>query len=290
MLHVLQSVLTLLGLLTVCSAECNELPKLVSHVIPSSSESCPNNLDITDDLNQLKSRVNEIINREVAFLQQFVPNGCPGIGWRKVVDINATSCPSGWERGNRTNIQTCEIPKEMDCISTTFAITPPAQYSDVCGRARGYQIGPTAAFSRYLDNNNIEGNYLDGISITHGAPRTHIWSFAVGCNAAGSRFTCPCSNSTGESDQKVLASHVQDNYFCDSGTGSDTCPNNGVFLPDSLWHDAACLPDGCCRESPYFYRKLDMPTCDGLEVRLCHDQNVGIDSNVTLDLLELYVR
>ena len=45
-------------------------------------------------------------------------------------------------------------------------------YSQVCGRAVGYNLGTTDALRSSFEN--IDGPYLDGMSITHGLPRQHI--------------------------------------------------------------------------------------------------------------------
>ena len=58
----------------------------------------------------------------------------------------------------------------------------------MCGRIIGEGTTSPDAFIRFLsDQNTIEGNYLDGVSVTHGASgsRTHIWSFGAGHPARG---------------------------------------------------------------------------------------------------------
>ena len=50
-------------------------------------------------------------------------------------------------------------------------------YDQVCGRIIGYQVGCPGAFWFGLSINTY---YVDGISVTHGFPRQHIWTFAAG--------------------------------------------------------------------------------------------------------------
>ena len=46
----------------------------------------------------------------------------------------------------------------------------------MCGKVIGYQVGsPDGPVS-----NDINGKYADGISLTHGSPHKHIWSFIGG--------------------------------------------------------------------------------------------------------------
>ena len=68
-------------------------------------------------------------------------------------------------------------------------------------------------------------SYIDGVSLTHGQPRQHIWSFAAGLDEVGSvpQFNCPCTNS----GRAIPPPFVGNNYFCD--TGSKQCYQPGVF-------------------------------------------------------------
>ena len=63
------------------------------------------------------------------------------------------------------------------CEGVTYS-TDSEQYEQVCGRIIGYQLGNTDAF---LDSSrSIDTNYVDGVSVTRGSPRQHIWTFANG--------------------------------------------------------------------------------------------------------------
>ena len=54
-------------------------------------------------------------------------------------------------------------------------------YSRVCSRIEGLAtISYDAFFFRPIGGGPIDEAYLDGISVTHGSPRQHIWSFAAG--------------------------------------------------------------------------------------------------------------
>jgi len=49
-----------------------------------------------------------------------------------------------------------------------------SQYSRVCGRALAYRQGVNYAFVGYHANRQgIDGQYVDGLSLTHGAPGSH---------------------------------------------------------------------------------------------------------------------
>ena len=89
--------------------------------------------------------------------------------------------------------------------------TSSEQYDQVCGRIIGYQIGSTDAFLAG-SGRSIDISYVDGISVTHGSPRQHIWTFAAGIDE-GTSFpaaTCPCVS--GSTASTRIPSFVGQNY------------------------------------------------------------------------------
>ena len=67
----------------------------------------------------------------------------------------------------------------------------------MCGRAKGYQKGSPDTFH---DNEQpIDSHYVDGLSITHGNPRQHIWTYAAGLTDNGNIpcCNCPCAATAG---------------------------------------------------------------------------------------------
>jgi len=66
----------------------------------------------------------------------------------------------------------------------------------VCGRARGYQKGVTLGFYSYniAGQTTIDGFYADGLFLTHGNPRQHIWTYvATSYDNVTYTFNCPCA-------------------------------------------------------------------------------------------------
>uniref|UniRef100_A0A1X7T0C0 Uncharacterized protein n=1 Tax=Amphimedon queenslandica TaxID=400682 RepID=A0A1X7T0C0_AMPQE len=62
-------------------------------------------------------------------------------------------------------------------------------------------------------HNNINSYYVDGVSITHGSPRQHVWTLMVGLNEASyyihsndGRHNCPCSQ--GSTQNLTLQSFI----------------------------------------------------------------------------------
>ena len=70
------------------------------------------------------------------------------------------------------------IASGASCEGVTYS-TGSEQYDQVCGRITGYQIGTVDAF---IDGPDvaIDTYYVDGVSVTRGSPRQHIWTFAAG--------------------------------------------------------------------------------------------------------------
>ena len=170
------------------------------------------------------------------------------------------------------------------------------QYDQVCGRIIGYQLGTPNAFggSGVIGApQSIDSYYVDGVSITHGSPRQHLWTFAGGLEEIlvdfdYPNFTCPCVNgSTADTP-----SFVGQNYFCE--TGITRWNGSYLFWPngDPLWDKQRCGPtSSCCtfNSPPWFNVQLSSPTTDDIEVRICG--NTGIRNEDSLmQLMELYVK
>ena len=130
--------------------------------------------------------------------------GCGGPGWRRAAYLNMSdptqTCPPAWELIT-TPKRSCGRPsnaERLSCFSAMFP-TQGIQHSQVCGRITGYQVGEPQAF--HLENRNrpqsINGAYVDGVSVTYGNPRQHIWTFAASLDETGTYDTdgrCLCTN------------------------------------------------------------------------------------------------
>jgi hypothetical protein len=142
----------------------------------------------------------------------------------------------------------------------------------------GYSVHSTDGFFSFHQNHGIDDAYLDGMSVTYGSPRQHIWSFGTGHGPpAYSDFRCPCD--TSNRDQAPLPpSFVGNSFFCDGSY-------NGA-----VWDGMDCTTTCCTFNSPpWFNVTLLTPTSDDIEVRLCQDQAVD-DESTHLRLLNLYVQ
>ena len=157
-------------------------------------------------------------------------------------------CPRGFRLYNQNGIRACGRPASSSggCQSSVQFPTYGVPYSEVCGRVTGYQYSMPDAF-----HTPIVGIHSHYVSLTHGSPHKHIWSFA-----AGSIQTPPA--------------FVGNDYFCESG-----CPGHYQerLYPDHLWDGEGCgsLETVCCQAAglPWFHKRLSAPTGDNIEMRIC---------------------
>ena len=171
------------------------------------------------------------------------------------------------------------------CSSVTFS-THGMKYNKVCGQAVGYQKGTPGGFTPLDDINSY---YVDGMSITYGSPRKHIWTYAVGFSDDynDNSANCPCAKYPGSAPP----SFVGDHYYCESGSTGKTDLTT-VHINDHLWDGEGC-GDGnnCCAQPgmPWFCRTLPQEVEGDIEVRLCADEDTG-NEDLYLELLEIYLQ
>ena len=103
----------------------------------------------------------------------------PGL-WRSVAYLNMSDpshqCPPAWREYSANGVRACGRPTnapDYSCYSMNYSLTSIRSYTKVCGQVIGYQIGSTDVFVN--QQNSINTGYVDGVSITYGVPRTHIY-------------------------------------------------------------------------------------------------------------------
>ena len=203
-------------------------------------------------------------------------------------------CPVGFKLITRTEppLRTCGRPDghTLGCVSTTFPVHG-IEYSHVCGRIVGYQIGTPDAF--FFQSEGIDSYYIGGYSLTHGQPREHIWTFA---GAAGEEFpygshVCPCTRNTGTYGGTV-PSFIGEDYFCDTAIRGSTEDLGSLYPNDPLWDGQGCGSTSTCCEfnnPPWFCKQLPQPTTDNIELRLCENSPPS-DDDSPFEVVELYIQ
>ena len=211
-------------------------------------------------------------------------------GWTRVAHINMTSpegtCPSPLE--TIASPRSCSRSEGVGCSSVYFS-TFGVPFTQVCGRAIGYQYKSPDAFAAFRTiGMDIDSPYIDGLSITYdSAPRRHLWTYAAGHSDSGfiGPATCPCAAASGVQPP----SFVGDHYYCESGNVGQV--EDQWYANDPLWDGDGC-PSGntCCDPPnlPWFNRMIDPPSTADIELRLCQDQT-SADEDVAVELFELYV-
>ena len=215
---------------------------------------------------------------------------CGSQGWTRVAYINmssGSSCPGNFEL-YETPIRSCGgLRNKVGCAFANFS-TYGITYSQVCGRMIGYQVGTTDAFGPY---DNIHSTiFMEGVQITHGDKREHIWAFVAGHQRIPTSQTyktiyCPCTSPQWDGS---FPAFIGDDYYCDSGT--DDAPSPNRFYTQPLWVGEGCTPPNYCCSSesqPWFCKTLADPTDDDIEINTCHN---GVDEDTAVGLIEIYVR
>ena len=215
---------------------------------------------------------------------------CGGVtgGWTRVAELdtnNTTQCPGDLRYLDRDSVTVCGIriasfPPAFS--ATTFNLSG-ILYSRVCGRIKAYQFGIPEAFHPTQD---IDSVYVDGISLTHGNPRQHIWTFAADSNTNSTN--CPCSPSHQTTPTPSL-DFVGEDYFCNTANDDSSLTYN---FDNALWDGDDCIPGNICcsfNSPPWFYKQLPRPTTDDIEMRVCADQLRSIE-DIGIESLEIYIQ
>ena len=213
---------------------------------------------------------------------------CGGVegGWMQVVDVDMNrddSCPGTWHKVTYPR-KLC-IGNIHGCVSSQFYVKG-VNFDNICGQAKGYQIGATDAFQSKIQS--IDGSYVDGISITLGSPRKHVWTYAAGLSDDHNypNYNCPCATYPGPSPPAF----VGNDYYCESGDVG-TYDHVSYYLTDPLWDGSGCgNGNGCCAKisMPWFYRKLPISTDDDFELRICNNDGHN-DENTAVEKIQLFV-
>ena len=209
-------------------------------------------------------------------------------GWMRIADVNPSkgSCPNGW-RKITTPVAACRSPNDNSGCFSAYFPTHNIPYSRVCGKLIGIQKGTPDGFVPGNNHRSIDGPYLDGISLTYGSPRKHIWSFAGSPAENNGHYSCPCSRDRGTFPLPFVREH----YYCESGN-SGSSDLGAYFTHDPLWDGKGCGSENtCCVDPslPWFFRQIPLETTDDIEMRICCDQQF-YDEGIMVKETGLYVQ
>ena len=270
----------------------------------SSSEKCPANEQISDKRHSLQEDVSKAIHSSVLSVLQdkYTSCGCSrhDSTWNRIAFLNMSDstvyCPTNWSTIT-TPVRACgkRTSTGPTCNSVTYSSNG-ISYSQVCGRLIGLQRGSPNAFNNTLTSPvgtvTIEDAYMDGISVTRGSPREHVWTFVNAYyETAGAypQHLCPCMDPNWPYQ---VPSFVGNDYFCATGDRGSGGASDTFYLDDPLWDGAGCgLSSSCCQfnQPPWFCKKLSAVNSQDLEVRICGDQEES-NENTYIMFMEIYVK
>ena len=257
----------------------------VSMATPENSV-CPPNTHLEAVKSDLSSEISDVLATKLA---------CGGYGWRQIAYLNMTdpdqTCPQQWRLYEQNTTRACgrQESTTASCDSVRFRSNGYA-YTEVCGRITGYQHGSPGAGTHFryrpTPGDEINEPYLDGVSITYGTPRKHIWSLYGSVNG----YFC-CSNKHINFTEHL--NFIGNDSFCDSGNPTDETWHNTLFTEHPLWDGNADCTNSptCCtpHSGPWFHTILTIPTISGIEIRICGDED-SVNEDTPLELIEIYVK
>ena len=215
-------------------------------------------------------------------------------GWTRIAYLNMgdpnENCPSGFRLYQKGGIKTCgRLTSSVGSCTSVKFLADDISYSQVCGRVVGYQYAsPDAVYAEGAHHNDIDSYYVDGVSITRGFPRQHVWTLMGAVLEATT--LCPCYS--GSPQKSTLQSFIGSDYFCESGN-SDGTWKYVFYRSDPLWDGKGCGSlEGACCAAPgllWFHKTLDNVTSDYIELRVCGDQSTE-DEDTPIHFYEIYVK
>ena len=268
-----------------------ELPILITpEVINGSTQTCPSGESIDAARDRINVKIEDSLHDVDVQIPDTIPEApCGSSGWTRVVYLNMSdpsqSCPPAWQL-YRAPQRACGGGAGPRCAGVSYDHTTGAPYSQVCGRVIAFPQSTVQAFRG--GQRTIDNYYVDGVSVTHGMPRQHIWTFAAGRYPLGNAaFKCPCDGGDG-----VIPPFVRNNYFCEGSL--ENIP--GRDTASVIWDGIGCLPSSTCclfNSPPWFNVALPAPTDDGIEVRICSGTTSvgGANAEDTpITLMEIFVK
>ena len=202
--------------------------------------------------------------------------------------VPGQTCPANLRLKTSGPLRLCGKATDGPSCDSVVIPTNGQSYWEVCGSVRGYQYYSTDSFRRFGALSNIDSPYVDGVSITYGQnPRKHVWTFASGLiqftQSSYKQYTCPGVGGT------LPPAFVADDYFCSSGNPAQNWLP--IVYDRPLWSSPAgnCQGSECYGDTLMFCVRLQEPTYDNLELRICTDQDMA-NEEVRIESYDFYIK
>lgn len=273
--------------------------KFEPQVTSSNAGSCP----LQSVRDATRQNISQSV-RNILLSSQNIIHPCGTGQWTRVAYLNMSDpsqqCPNPWRLYSANGVRACgrQVTSSATCDSQSYTVQQ--RYRKVCGRIIGYQVGSTDVFED--QQLSIDQTYVDGVSLTYGNPRQHIWTFAAGLSemivtspSNHERYTCPCALVGTGFRMQQPPSFVGSNYFCESGNPASSFRNTNTFqyTNDPLWDgqrcEGQCCNTGNVNSPPWFNIELPSSTNENMEVRICGASGTSNDDS-PIGLIELYVQ
>ena len=219
-------------------------------------------------------------------------------GWTRIGYLDMTqraySCPSSLTLYEEDGYRVCRRSSNTPSCNSIILQNNGISYSQICGKVTAYQYRAPDAVSNIGNRiNDLNSYYLDGISITRGSPRQHVWSLMAGLlenSVHGYDWArCPCATDS----PQTVQSFIGNNYFCESGNPTNIIESK-IYSNDVLWDGENCGSNEryCCSApgQPWFHRDYGTnTTTDYIELRMCSDDGWR-DEDAMLSKYEIYIK
>lgn len=216
-----------------------------------------------------------------------------GGGWTRIRSFDAAAedgCPGEWVPSYEEH-DVCIVDSPSHEVgeirSATFEPIV-ASYDEVRGFVRALQRGSNDGFSSREGEDVIDEPYVDGVSVTVGDPRTHLWTYVAGLQISGGAGACPCSGGSGPH------AFVGDDFLCDTAN-TDPEPDHYIYpwYPADEWLWDGENPDPDCPsgrfEDGWFVNAASRDPAEPIEVRVMTNQG-HTDEDIGVFAMELFVR
>ena len=121
-------------------------------VIESQSNSALKGCPLAEEFQAARDSLRAVVH---GILQHVIPMCGDGL-WHRVAFLNMSDptqqCPSAWREYSSNGTRTCARPTNNWCPGVTYIVNH--QYSKVCGRIIGYQVGKSGCFCKFTRHDN----------------------------------------------------------------------------------------------------------------------------------------
>lgn len=191
-----------------------------------------------------------------------------GGGWTQLINWTINEdCPDDWI--NAEDFSACVRDLNEAGVRSTLISNLNIEYAQIRGYLKGVQFNSTDAFGGRNGEFDLESHYVDGVSLTWGTPRHHIWTYAAGMTDDTSLqqdYACPCRG--GALPPEFVGGH----FYCESGNPELT-KEPIWYDEDPLWNGNGFLEDCSSPGDPsWFTRTLSTPLNEPIEARLSANQ------------------